>query len=47
MSEYTEVEKPFLQQLEALGWTAIAQRESERFTNSDICSENLCKLSIF
>ena len=25
MSEYTEVEKPFLQQLEAHGWTAIDQ----------------------
>ncbi len=25
MSEYTEVEQPFLQQLEAQGWTAIDQ----------------------
>ncbi len=25
MSEYTEVEQPFLQQLESLGWTAIDQ----------------------
>ena len=26
MSEYTEVEQPFLQQLAGLGWTAIDQR---------------------
>ncbi len=28
MSEYTEVEQPFLKQLEGLGWTAIDQGEA-------------------
>ncbi|MDB2384578.1 type I restriction endonuclease [Endozoicomonas sp.] len=28
MSEYTEVEQPFLQQLEGIGWTAIDQGEA-------------------